>query len=197
MTGHRTRILTTATALILAGGLAGCGKPASKYAHTHRAAAAPSMSPTSTSSMSTGAAPTLASPAGERAGLDAVAVARAFTRAVCPYSWRDLIPYGQRLDAALTRWGTPAFARAHAWSPARTASAAAGLAEHRAEQSCGQITGGLDPETDPAAGGTVAVRLSVTVTAHGQGSPTSTAQQVFDFQLARHGGGWLISSGQW
>jgi hypothetical protein len=129
--------------------------------------------------------------------LDAVAVARAFTSAICPYSWRDPVPYGQRLNAALTRWGTPAFARAHAWSPARIASATGGLAEHRAEQSCGQITGGLDPEADPAGSATVAVRLSVTVTAHGQGSPTSTAQQIFDLQLARHDSDWLISSGHW
>jgi hypothetical protein len=198
MTSDRNRILITAAALVLAAGLAGCGKPASN-ARTHRAAAAPSMSttpPTSVVAAPADHAPTVASPAGERSGMDAVAVARAFTRAVCPYIWRDPIPYGTRLNAALTRWGTAGFGQAHAWSPARTASAAAGLAERRAEQSCGQVTGGLDPEADPA-GGTVSVRLSVSVTAHGQGSPSSTAQQVFGFQLVRHGGGWLISSGQW
>ena len=134
--------------------------------------------------------------AGEAAALDAVAVARAFTAAVCPYSWRDPVPYGQRLDAALARWGTPGFAAAHQWSPARIASAAAGLAERQAEQTCGQVTGGLEPEADPAAG-QVAVRLSVTVTAAALDGATSTAQETFNLQLVHHGAAWLISSGQW
>ena len=137
------------------------------------------------------------SPAGEGSALDAVGVARAFAAAVCPYSWRDATPYGQRVNAALNRWGMPAFAAAHAWSPARIATAAAGLAEQQAQQACGRVTGGLDPEADLAAG-QVAVRLSVTVTASAQGSAASSAQENFDLQLARQdNGGWLISSGRW
>lgn len=136
------------------------------------------------------------SPAAETAGLGAVAVARAFTAAVCPYSWRDPVPYGQRLNTALTRWGTPEFAAARRWSPDRTATAAAGLAEHQAQQTCGQTTGGLEPEADPASG-QVAVRLSVTVTAQAQAATASSAQETFNLQLVRRGGQWLISSGQW
>jgi hypothetical protein len=164
--------------------LAGCGKPAGRHART-----------TPTTSSSTRSTPA-ASPAGEVAALDAVAVAPAFTAAVCPYSWRDPVPYGQRLDTALARWGTPGFAAARRWSPARTATAAAGLTERQAEQACGQVTGGLEPEADPA-GGQVAVRLSVTVTARAQAAAPSTAQQVFNLQLVHHDAAWLISSGQW
>jgi len=179
--------------------LTGCGTPAGRHARTVPA----------TGSAITASAPGIdggpparrapapvASPAGERAALDAVGVARAFTAAVCPYSWRDPIPYGQRLNTALARWGTPAFAAARRWSPARTGTAAAGLAQRRAQQSCGQVTGGLDPEAEPA-GNALAVRLSVTVTAQAEGSAASSAQQVFDYRLVGQGNGWLISSGHW
>lgn len=132
----------------------------------------------------------------EGAALAAVVVARAFTAAICAYDWRDSVPYGQRLDAALERWGTADFVQAHEWSAARTASAAAGLVERRARQSCGLVTGGLDPDTDPDAD-VVSVRLSVTVIDQAAGSAAWTAQQVFDFQLDQRPGGWLISSGRW
>jgi hypothetical protein len=158
--------------------------------------ATPSTSSPAISASSSVAGPAV-SPAGERAALDAVGVAQAFAAAVCPYSWRDPIPYGQRVNAALARWGAPAFAAAHRWSPARIATAAAGLVERQAEQACGQITGGLDPESGSAAG-VLLVRLSVTVTAQAQGSAASTAQEIFDLQLGRQdNGGWLISSGRW
>jgi hypothetical protein len=179
--------------------LTGCGEPAGRHARTVAAtgstitASAPGID--GGSPVSPAPAP-VASPAGERAALGAVGVARAFTAAICPYSWRDRVPYGSRLNTALARWGTPAFAAARRWSPARTATAAAGLATRRAQQSCGQVTGGLDPEAD-LGGGALAVRLSVTVTAQARGSAASSAQQVFDYRLVGQGNGWLISSGHW
>jgi hypothetical protein len=125
----------------------------------------------------------------------AVAVARAFTGEICPYSWRDSRPYGQRLNTALARWGTARFVAAHRWSPARIATAAAGLAQDQAEQVCGPVTGGPDPDISTA--GRVVVRLSVTVTAHSATGPASSAQQVFTLQLVRSGARWLIDNGQW
>ena len=200
MSRHSSAIRIAAAVLAVALSVAGCGKPASRHSHTQPVAArhtAPTTAAPPSSAGSAGSAPAGVSPVEERAALDAVAVARAFTTAVCPYSWHDPIPYGQRLIAALTRWATPEFAAAHRWSPARTATAAAGLAEHQAQQTCAATTGGLEPEADPAAG-TVAVRLSVTVTAQAQAAPASSAQETFNLQLARRAdGGWLISSGQW
>lgn len=174
--------------------LAGCASRGGD-SQTPQAGRPAARSAAPSTSSSTRPAPVV-SPAGQAAALDAVAVARAFTAAICPYSWRDPVPYGQRLDAALTRWGTPAFRQAHRWSPARTATAAAGLAERQAQQSCAATTGGLEPEADPASG-TVAVRLSVTVTAQAAGSAASSAQETFNLQLARRDGRWLISSGRW
>jgi hypothetical protein len=181
MTNDSRRIAFLAGALILA--LTGCGHSAARPRALHGA---------------TSSTPAVAVPAARATDpqLGAVVVARAFTAEICPYSYRDRVPYGQRVDAALNRWGAAEFAAAHWWTPARTASAAAGLAANRAEQACGAMTGGLDPEA-AAPAGSVAVRLSVTVTAHGQASAATSAQEVFHFVLERRGPRWLLSFGQW
>jgi hypothetical protein len=124
-------------------------------------------------------------------------VARAFAAAICPYSYQDSVPYGQRLNTALARWGSPGFVAGHIWSRARIRSATAGLLQHRAEQVCGLITGGSDPEAPTSSTGQVLVRLSVTVTASSAAGPASSAQQVFRFALVHRGARWLIEDGQW
>ena len=194
------RVRGVGAALLAVLVLSGCGTPAGRHART---VAATGSTITASAPGTAGGPPVspapapVAAPSGERAALAAVGVARAFTAAICPYSWRDRVPYGSRLNTALARWGTPAFTAAHRWSPGRTAAAAAGLAERQAEQSCGLVTGGLDPEPEPA-GGALAVRLSVTVTAEARGSAASTVQQVFDYRLVGQAtGSWLISSGHW
>ncbi|HEX4727864.1 MAG TPA: hypothetical protein VH298_08705 [Jatrophihabitans sp.] len=126
----------------------------------------------------------------------AVATARAFTAEICPYSYTESVSYGQRFNTALARWGTARFAAAHKWPAARIATAAAGLAGHQAEQVCGQVTGGIDPEAS-GSGGSVLVRLSVSVTAHSSTGPASSAQQVFTFELVHPGARWLIEDGHW
>jgi hypothetical protein len=180
-----------ATALAVAVLLAGCGTRHPAPGPRQLVGVADSPSPYSAQPASS-AAP---APAGADDDADAVAVARAFTGEICPYSWRDSHPYGQRLNTALARWGTAGFVAAHRWPPARIATAAAGLTHEEAEQVCGPITGGPDPESSTT--GRLVVRLLVTVTAHSATGPASSAQQVFTFRLVRSGARWLIDNGQW
>jgi hypothetical protein len=187
--GRTQRMATVLGTWVL---LTGCG--AQHPAHGRRQLAAVADSPSPYSAQPTSS---IAAPAGADPAAGAVTVSRAFTGEICPYSWRDSRPYGQRLNTALTRWGTPPFVAAHRWSPARIATATAGLAQDQAEQVCGPVTGGPDPETTAAAAGRVAVRLSVTVTAHSATGPASSAQQTFTFQLVHLGARWLINNGQW
>ncbi len=184
MTSGVRLITLPAVALVLA--IAGCNHAAGRPTRAQATGSPPQSRPASAGAAARATDPRLA----------AVAVARAFTTEICPYSYHDQLPYGQRVDAALRQWGTAELADVHWWGPARTASAAAGLVRNRAEQACGAMTGGLDPEaTKPA--GSVAVRLSVTVTTHGQSSATSTAQEVFRYLLVHRGPRWLISFAQW
>jgi hypothetical protein len=186
----RSRITSLAAGLV-ALLVAGCGWPGGP-AHQAIATTAPATASAAVTSASSTMPAKSADPQ-----LAAVTVARAFTAEICPYSYRDQVPYGQRLNAALTHWSTGQLVAAHRWSAAHIATAAAGLREHQAEQVCGQVTGGLDPEGSAGPGGVVLVRLSVTVTAHSATGPTSSAQQVFTFELARRGTRWLIDYGQW
>ena len=161
----------------------------STHTHLQAAATTPAMTSSPTTSARGASAVQAAQP-------DAVEVARAFTTAVCPYSYADRMPYGQRLNAALARWATPAYAASRSWSPSEVSTRQTLLQERRSEQRCGLVTGGVDPDASPTAG-SVRVRLSVEVSSFGDGSPVSVGQQQFQFLLVHRGGRWVISDGQW